>query len=612
MSFAAATLPHPSATDGTLGVAAGVRALTLEASIALRSLEVTGGEDLEVLDLSALPDDLMLYVCGLPRLRHVLLPRGTGCHVHLALASPPALRIDGDIAWVDACWPHGSGEATLSASWNEHARGLRQSVLRGAWLGPAASAPTDVDLLCVCGDGSSSIELGQHRAVCVVIEDVPALDALAAGAHQLVAVRNAPALRTVQVKHTAALLVDDALRIQEVRGDGAQLSLRDSARVETLVVDGAWEQLFIHREGPRRLLAAGTRHFHSELIHRLQHRDCAVGLAQKTKRPSRSGEALLQSVIQELLQGVPLSPAMKTAASTAHQKLGPQRVLEALVGVAGPNTAARLADIWSLRMMMARGHRKAAGKPNLPATATQGPPQGDDSGAQQGPGWTWHFPLDLADRGWRSDLRLWAVCRGATASARDFEAVIRRSSDPEHLAAVADAAREQHGQPRGAASSVPPAPWLAILEVQLDAGIAQGLYMPIPPETSAKRRRGLTREAEEQLRAAASPQIVLALQGVLRAFVRLREHPDVPRLVNRLCDWIVRRIPNSSGVKVLAAMHALGAGRATAGLSSIVAHPHARPEVRHEALMAALVAPQQHHLAFPESHTHGPTPGSAR
>ena len=570
--------PVPGASGAAVvRLQAGARDVTFEACDALHTLDLCGGPDVETLDLSALPDDLMLYARDLSALRHLVLPRGAGCHLHLALGAPPALRIDGDVSWLDACWPRPGGEGKLSASWNEHASALRPRVLRGAWLGTTSGAPTDVALLALCDDASTVLDLTPHRAACVVVEEAAALTHLVADTHQLLLVRSAPALLSVTCRQVAAACVEDALAFERLVGDGTQVSLRDSARVETLQVDGSWGEFFLHREGPKRLVAPGVRRFHAELVHRLR-LDNSV-MAEKdptTAREPLPAERALEEAIQDLVAGSSLTTLLKQMFVQAAQKLGPQRSLEALAGSVALLEEARRVDFWALRMVVARSQRKKS---------TKGSKNTKDT--KKAPLWSWDFAPDLADRGWRADLRLWQHCRSVAASARDFEAVLRKSSDPDHIAAVADAARDTENAK---------VDYLGILGAQLAAGPAEGPYMPARPEKPGAARVPM----REQLQAASSPRIIQALQVTLRALVRMRERPEVPLLVDQLCDWLVHRLPNGSGIQILAAMHSLGARRAAMSLATLVALPTLRSELRHEALMASLVTPRQDYLLFKE------------
>jgi hypothetical protein len=573
--------PVPGASGAAVvRLPAGERDVTFEACDALHTLDLCGGVNVETLDLSALPDDLMLYARDLPALRHLVLPRGAGCHLHLALGAPPALRIDGDMSWLDACWPRAGGEGKLSASWNEHASALRPRVLRGAWLGTTSGAPTDVALLALCDDPSTVLDLTPHQAACVVVEEAPALTHLVADTHQLLLVRSAPALLSVTCRQVAAACVEDALALERLVGDGTQVSLRDSARVETLQVDGAWGEFFLHREGPKRLVAPGVRRFHAELVHRLR-LDNSV-MADKdptTARESLPAERALEEAIQDLVAGSSLTTALKQMFVQAAQKLGPQRSLEALAGSVALLEDARRVDFWALRMVVARSQRKKSTKGSKDSK--------DTKDTKKGASWSWEFAPDLADRGWRADLRLWQHCRSVSASARDFEAVLRKSSDPDHIAAVADAARD----PENARVN-----YIGILGAQLKAGLTEGPYLPARPEKPGAARVAM----REQLQAASSPHIIQALQVTLRALVRMRERPEVPLLVDQLCDWLVHRLPNGSGIQTLAAMHSLGARRAATSLATLVALPTLRSELRHEALMASLVTPRQDYLGFKE------------
>ena len=180
----------------------------------------------------------------------------------------------------------------------------------------------------------------------------------------------------------------------------------------------------------------------------------------------------------------------------------------------------------------------------------------------------------------------------------DFEAIIRAGSDPNNLAAIADAARDEAND---ATEPSRRAELLGILRDQLAAGLKQDLYLPAAPKAEAG-GRALERA---QLRAAASPAIIQALKLTLRALVRLRHRPEVPALVDALVAWLLTRLPNGSGIKILAAMHDLGAARAAPALAALVARASLAPELRHEALLATMVEPKHDLLAFPESPDHG-------
>ncbi len=549
----------PASPDGSLAVTLPLQVeLSVAAPSTLRALEVCVPPAMTHLDLSELPGGVMLHLHGGPDLRWLALPPGSGAHLHLSLAGAPALHIVGPLSWLDACWTTPAGPATLTARWNEEGLAVRPPRLRGAWLGPIAQAPADVELLAVCGSTDTVLELGGHGARVMVVQEARALRELRVSSPALLCVIDAPQLRSITGERPQGITCARAPRLQTVRGSGVFLGLRDSARVEQLAVEGSWAQLAIHRDGPRRVSAPGVRALEAVDVSRLGE----VALAPAAEAPRLEPKIRAQLMLVALTEGGVLSPSER-GRLVSDLVGGPEwSALERLLGAL--HAGAAPAEIWPLRMGLARRVRK-----NWP------------SGLDEGP---WHWPAtDQSARAWQADIALWLACRDHVASARGFGTQVRQSSAPDHLAAVVVAAVEQ--------------PHLLPIFVEQ---LRHGMTRPHFRRVRSRRRwgRAPTEAERAEQDTTEDPVVVDALKQVLRALVQLRHHPLAPRATQDLCTWTARRLTDASGVAVLSLLHALGCEAASGALATLAAEPHVPDAIRHRALMVQLSPPRSTHLRF--------------
>lgn len=475
-----------------------VCALRVTGGLTLRALEVRGGERLHTLDLSALADDLVLHVCGLPALQRLVLPTGAGCRVHVEMPSRPSLHIEGDLRWLDACWMESWGHRELNAAWNERSPSLRPSVLRGAWIGYGDQIPADVQFAHVLDAAGRSVDLSRAHKLAVLLSE-----------HVFVIDRAGPTPRAVP--------------IQDLRDHATQ----ERARASVQPLKPSLEQVYV---AVLSTLEAGERPADRELHE-----------------------------FAQIFGSHPL------------------RAIEALAAL--PATVDPVL-LWKLRRLLADAHLEHK---HLRRTA-----------------WHWEFQTDQIDRVWTSDMRLWLRCRPHVAAAYSFERdVMRSSSDPDHLAAVAraliDPALASLVQPTMARGG-PALDLLGLLGWQLENGLAKGTYF----RRRKDRDRWQAGEHDRQRRkgppceysTGSTPENLQAIGVVLRMLVRLHHDPATVPLRGLLVRWIRARLTDGSGVELLGAMHRLGSDAALSALAALIAEPAAPDRLRARAVTASL-APRE-------------------
>lgn len=480
-----------------------VCALRVTGGLALRTLEVHGGERLHTLDLSALADDLVLHVCRLPALRRIVLPTGAGCRVHVELPSQPSLHLEGDLRWLDACWMESWGHRELNAAWNERSPSLRPGVLRGAWIGCADQLPADVQFAHVLDAPGRRVDLSRAPKLAVLLSE-----------HLFVIDRSGATPRAVP--------------IEELRDDATKARARASAQPMKPGV----EQVFL---GVLSVLEAGERPEDREL--------------------------------QDFAQ-----------ACGSH----PLRAMEALAALPATVDPALL---WKLRRLISDAH---LAHKHLRRTA-----------------WHWEFLTDQIDRVWTSDMRLWLRCRPHVAAAYSFERdVMRSSSDPDHLAAVAraliDPALATLVQPTMARGG-PALDLLGLLGWQLENGLPKGTYF----RRRKDRDRWQTDDHDRQRRkgppceysTGSTPENLQAIGVVLRMLVRLHHDPATVPLRGLLVRWIRARLTDGSGVELLGAMHRLGSDAALSALAALIAEPAVPDKLRARAVTASLAPREGNYLS---------------
>jgi hypothetical protein len=463
---------------------------------ALRTLEVRGGAGLRVLDLSALPEDLVVHVVDLPALERIVLPVGVGCKLHLALSATPALRIDGSVRWIDARWPGSKRDVELNAGWNTKSVALRPRVLRGAWIGAAALVPKDVQFACTLGERAKTVDLRRCAAL-------------------------------------VALVAEELFFVQRTAKD----------------------------------VALATPH---ELLLR--------ELSSQGRLLQSSAKSTLLAVVRALEEGQPLEGTLMVE-FVRHWKNDPLPALEALAELPPEVSGAKL---WQARQQLARA----------------------EEGGRRDPRsfWSWSFPSDLADRGWLADLRIWHRCLRTSEAARAFEYdVLRKVSDPDHLAAIAQAcmdaqlSKEPDPGPMGSLSNID---FVSILAEQLKFGLGEGYYFRLQKESKSFEVQTVSGQHWVETDPAQTNQRDLsAMTIVLRMLVRLRRKPEVQALRGPFIAWILARMPNGSGVQTLGTMHRLGSNEALTALSKLIASDDLEAPVCSLALTASLAPRESDFLA---------------
>ena len=491
--------------DGShvLCVAADVRELRVKGGMALRALEVRGGDTLHTLDLSELPEDLVLHVCGLPVVRRLVLPTGSGCYVHLMLPKQPSLHIEGDLRWIDAFWLETWGERELKASWNERSPSFRPAVLRGAWIGFADQIPPEVQFACVIDSPGRRVDLTPARKLAVLLSE-----------HVFVIDRSGPKPRAVPIQE-----------------------LRDQA---------------------------------------------ARALLLPAEKPVQPG---VEATIRALVWRLEREETPENSEIHAFAKVGGAWPLRALEALAALPTTVDPTLLWSLRRQVADEHLS---QKHLRRSV-----------------WHWDYGADQVDRVWTADMSIWLRSRPHVAAAYSFERdVMRASSDPDHLAAVArariDPSLAELVRPTMARGG-PALDLLGLLGWQLQNGLPKGTYF--------RRRKDRDRRLEHasqsqqskgppcEYSVGSSPENLHAIGVVLRMLVRLHHDPATHPLHARLVRWIQVRLTDGSGVELLGAMHRLGSDTALAALAALIAEPQVPDKLRARAVAASLAPREGNYLS---------------
>ncbi len=292
-------------------------------------------------------------------------------------------------------------------------------------------------------------------------------------------------------------------------------------------------------------------------------------------------EDTLRAVLGALMEGV--SPEGHALSEFA--KLGGSHPLVALESLAALPPTVDAVMLWKVRRQVADAHLNHK---HLRQSL-----------------WHWEFGSDQVDRLWTADMCLWLRCRPHAAAAYSFERdVMRASSDPDHLAAVAraliDPSLAAFVRPTmargGPALDLP-----GLLGWQLENGLAKGTYFRRRKDrdrwrtdhTDGQRRKGPPCEYNT----GSSPENLQAIGVVLRMLVRLHQDPATHPLRELLVRWIRVRLTDGSGVELLGAMHRLGSDVALAALAALIADSQVPDKLRARAVAASLAPREGHYLS---------------
>jgi hypothetical protein len=330
----------------------------------------------------------------------------------------------------------------------------------------------------------------------------------------------------------------------------------DLSHCKALEVLLAEELYFVRREAQNRSLETPHERLRSKLLAEVRERE-------------RSPSSTLLAVMRALENDTEL-PGNLAGDFARQWSSKPVAALEALVELPSNVSCAKL---WRVRLRLAH---EEAGRPEDPRLS-----------------WAWELPIEQRDRGWLADLRIWRRCLRGSGAARSFEhETLRKVSDPDNLAAIALACLD----PQLSLRSTPDAhaaqrevDFVSILSDQLHAGPKQGLYFRMNRKLENhwfETRGGPT--GLDVHHAEVHPDDLRAMTTVLRALLRLRHVPEMFALRAPLARWIVRRLPNGTGVQTLATMHRLGSVDALAALSQILGDVTLPDYLRSLALTASL------------------------
>ena len=532
----------------------------------LRALDVTGGPALIELDLSRCGHGLHLVVQGCPLLRRIVLPDwGPGAVIHLDLGEqPPRLGIDGLVDEFDAAW----GTPTNRRELRSPQRRTGGRPLSGLHIGQLDRSAGDAAGVCIVEPAGIPPEVDLPRAALVMVIHADGLQSLQLGASRgeptleahdcpdLTTISSASPLRRVRLRGCPAL--------QEVKGPGRHLTVSGgSADVEAFAAPGPWREVSLHDAAPRAAhldLAERVTITRCDSLGRVFVQEGAVVAVRAGALPEVEGGGGLQ--VEPLANDVFLEqvrrgdPALRKALLYWCSDDGsPRRALRGIQILRDiAKTGGDLEEVWDHRTLL---YGRNAPAHRLGRTR-----------------WDWRFPPDLADRGWRADVELWAECRPTDDSAQAFARTLATSRTLEQLTALADV---------WATSCLDAGGRYAVADALAEA-LLFGEACP---------RAALDDPGIWGLRDACYAEDDRRLQALVATLARAREDDRCHELLQGLCGWIASREPSARGVDVLGAIRALGSKTADATLRRLAADSERLPEeLRRRALMQ-LVAPIQ-------------------
>jgi len=368
----------------------------------LRALSVEGCASLAALDLGGCPRLRWVGVSGCPSLVRIELPEmAEGVEIQLD-AGPAAPRLDvrGPVSWFGCCWTGGvlSLPASTVRRWSP-GRGLRV----GAW---SRDELAGCGLAVVVGrDGGASLDLGGLVGLrAVTVADAPGLRAVtlpdeAVGAHLL----RLPDLAEVSGGTAEALRVDDCPSLRRLDASGFGLAVSRSGSGRTIEVGGAWCVLSAPEDGTVLATAPGDG-------------------PRTSVGPGGAPAAVAAALRRALVGDEGARRDLLVWCRSVRGGAGALRALECLSALVG-------AGLDPLEAWRVRGElRERIGAP-----------------ADR---WSWRFPADLADRGWRADADLRIAC-----GLRGGDARLGVGVDPHHVAALLEAFRDACGPPADVAGA---------------------------------------------------------------------------------------------------------------------------------------------------------------
>jgi hypothetical protein len=566
LSLAARQLVVPAESDG--GACAhlpeevpAITVVPLESGPRLRAVELRVPPSVQVLDLSRLapaPWVCIVGGAGLKQLRlppaHSTTPRksSSGAHIHLALDAAPALRLDGGVSALDACWPDPTRPS--GALHKLRTRGPGRRAWNAVWIGESAPSEAVENLILYRLPELDALDLTHLSAVrCLELHQADIARLRVRSPTQLT-IEDCPRLVLATWSVVERAVIRDCAALRSVHGDGRALSLSGVTGADTLEIRGDWARLGLRNSTCVTLEARGAGNIRIQGESTLEsvfgapgHLLAISGLAVP-HAPEASAVGVEPSYIEViarlLARGQPVHPqVLEQWIDAAHGPSGIQdRLMAIAVGLAAGSLQPETA--WALRSrLVGRG--------------------GGSKDVAGNPAWQWDFMPDLADRGWAADLDIWWTCRRTVARATEHDALVRRTHSMLALAALAEALRATPS---------------------LGAFLHAAFEAPLPKAPRRRRRRGPYPHEEVE------PDVVFG--RVVRGLVRARRQLDVAALGEALARNIYTRIlHNNHLVGVLASLQQLGVATAADCLAELATNERLDPQVQREALVALLAAP---------------------
>jgi|GEM_PF-5137671 len=576
--------PRP---DGGGGATARLPANQRVATIAgddLRAVDVVASEALRVLDVADCAPGVHVRLIGggVPEL--LLAPsQGDGLVLHASLhGSPAELLITGLVDTVTLSWLGDGGERELRIS----PRGGKRP-FRGAFIGHAGRLPdlVDAELVALVGgrpDPNDLRDLAPRQLHLVDVDGAAELN-LAFSLDGLLLCRTA--IASLKAPSVGYLRTERCPALATIDADGEHATLIDTGHGDRLDVLGRWACMEL-----RRIHAAAIR---VPTVKRLRIREAgglqciqtlSIGASQTPIRVDVDGPQAPRLRGTGELQLRPMTGADIQAAFAGGPDASGDGMVRWAEGCTDPgelwlalevlgaciDAGYDAVDAWQSRCVL--HDRRHAG------------------------GWSWPFPADLADRGWRADLLLWLRCVAARVPA-----------------AVAFA--------RVMAGCERPTQVVALLLCAGDAGVGaaqRSLLLHIAGRAMQRAMAvGMRQDwcASDREFVGLSPRDVTLLQQGARALLAGKARGDsaVDGALSTYCQYVARCAPTTEGVRILGRLYARGveAGRDGLTLVRLALPERAELNVDERVLLGRAVVRQLIRGAGRSAHHAKPDQGTA-
>ncbi|MFM2152727.1 MAG: hypothetical protein RL199_1162 [Pseudomonadota bacterium] len=589
--------PFPDRAGGTVLRTAGAAWVTVTGS-GLKAIDVEGDAALRELDLSGLPPDIHLTVCGAPSLARINLPAdGSGAVVHLDPGGPiDELRVTGRCDLLDVAWRTSGGMAR-----GTYVEAPKGQPFAGAWLGSGSKRPMPAGLVVVAGGRLPADIL----AGCALTATHISLESCTAPAGlDLPAPLRQAHLRDVE---TPMLNVPD---VGHLRLDGCHGLSRIDGRVERLVLRGgdcgerldidAWTDA-VDLSGLKAAVLGVAG------VARLEAIDSSrIGRLDKARqRPGFEVVVAGGGAPHGLAGDGPGTGKVRPlTAADIERQFASQDAFGQVAMLRWAGDCDQPSQLWLALHVLAvavdHGHDAAAcwrARGDLLARHQR---RDRSLRGVAGGSWNWAFPDDLALRGWTGDLRLWlrALAAGVT-DAVPWARHIAASTAPAQVCTLLTVA---------ASPDVSPDERALLKELAADA-LAHAAAPPSEPQRKQRRR----------VEVAGAGDLGWLHQGV-RALVSLAREPDAGDLSEVFARWTERLAPTPEGVRLLDQLASHGCAQARRSLVSLRGSLDSRRDLGGDqkrllaaALTMVLLAPTPDtEPTFPRPRTRAPSAPSAR